>query len=94
MPDVVSELLLADAAVEKLGTRDISGSEVGQLPGNRHVIGPNPRGGEERRLLVGFADGGRALTLIVERTLDPTTWQVVTGWTATRRERKMLESGS
>ena len=94
MPDVVSELLITDIAAEKLGAREISEGEVGQLPSNRHVTGPNPRGGEERRLCVGLTDGGRALTLVVEQTLDPTTWQVVTGWTATRRERRMLESGS
>lgn len=94
MTDTVSELLMADAAVEKLGARSISEEEVGQLPSNHHVIGPNPRGGEERRLLVGRTHGGRALTLVVERTLDSTTWAVISGWTATRRERKMLESGS
>jgi len=42
-------------------------------------------------LLVGRTDGGRALTLVVERTLDPTTWVVITGWSSTDAERRILE---
>jgi hypothetical protein len=30
------------------------------------------------------------LTLVIERTLDPTTWLVVTGWSATAGERELL----
>jgi hypothetical protein len=44
----------------------------------------------KRRLLVGATDGGRVLTLVIERTTDPTTWLVVTGWSATAGERKLL----
>jgi hypothetical protein len=91
MADTIHDLLITETAAEKLGTRDISDREVDQLPRNQHVTGPNPRGSDERRLLVGRTDGGRALTLVIERTIDPTSWLVVTGWTATRRERKMLE---
>jgi hypothetical protein len=32
------------------------------------------------------------LTLVVERTNEPTTWLIVTGWVATDRERKMLNT--
>ena len=42
----------------------------------------NPRGGGEegeRILLVGRTNGGRVLTLVLERTLDPTSWLIVTG---------------
>jgi hypothetical protein len=42
----------------------------------------NPRsGGQEgdRLFLVGCTDGGRALTLVLERTVDPTSWLIVTG---------------
>ena len=91
MADVVHELLATAAAIEKLGKRGISDREVEQLPRNRHVIGRNPRGGD-RRLMVGRTDGGRALTLAIEATLEPTTWLVITGWEATDRERKMLVS--
>lgn len=41
---------------------------------------------------MGLTDGGRALTLVVERTIEPTSWLVVTGWTATKDERRMLGS--
>jgi len=42
--------------------------------------------------VIGRTDGGRAVTLVVERTPDPTTWVIVTGWSATDRERKILDS--
>jgi hypothetical protein len=41
--------------------------------------------------LIGHTDGGRALTLVVERTVDPTSWLLVTGWIATARERGIIE---
>jgi hypothetical protein len=41
-------------------------------------------------LLVGRTDGGRALTLVIERTVDPTSWLIVTGWIATERERRII----
>lgn len=88
--DVAHELLATTAAIEKLGGRGISDAEAAQLPRNRHVIGRNPRGGGDRRLLVGLTDGDRALTLVIEATIEPTSWLVITGWEATERERKML----
>ena len=42
-------------------------------------------------LLIGRTDGGRPLTLVIERTVDPTTWLVVTGWSSTEAERRILE---
>jgi hypothetical protein len=92
VPDVVHELLISEAATKKLGAREISEAEAEQLLRNINAIGPNPRGGEERRLLVGLTDGGRALTLVVERTLEPSTWLVITGWNSTKSQRTMLES--
>ena len=92
MLDVVHELVISETAAEKLGARDISEAETTQLLHNVNAIGPNPRGGKERRLLVGLTDGGRALTPVVERTLEPSTWLVITGWNATKTQRTMLES--
>jgi hypothetical protein len=94
MPDAVHELLAAEAALTKLGARNISAEEAGQLPRNRHVIVRNPHGGggpDKRRLMIGSTDGGRALTLVIERTIDPTTWLIVTGWSSTDAERNLLE---
>jgi hypothetical protein len=62
---------------------------------NRYVLVGNPRGGGEpdkRLLLIGRTDGGRPLTLVIERTADPTTWLVVTGWGSTQAERKIQEA--
>jgi hypothetical protein len=94
--DVIHELLATTAAADKLGARAISIDEAQQLIDNRYVIVRNPgrrrRRARElaRRLVIGRTDGGRALTLVVERTSDPGTWVIVTGWSATDRERKIL----
>jgi len=61
---------------------------------NRHVAVRNPRRDSEegkRLLLSGQTDGGRPLTIVIERTVDPTTWQLVTGWSSTEAERRILE---
>lgn len=89
----ISQLLATDIALDKLGARGISAGEVRQLIGNDHVVAGNPHGGgqsDTRRLLFGVTDGGRALTIVVERTVDPTTWLIVTGWNSTAVERNVL----
>jgi uncharacterized DUF497 family protein len=93
--DVVHQLLATDIALDKLGARGITAAEIEQLPRNRHVTVRNPRegdGGDKRLLLIGHTDGGRLLTLVIERTVEPTTWIVVTGWGSTEAERKILEA--
>ncbi len=93
MTDVVNELLATERAIDKLGARGISVDEAEQIPRNRHTMIRNPRDPEgpgKRQLLVGCTDGGRALTLVVERTIDPTTWLIVTGWSSTDSERNLL----
>jgi hypothetical protein len=30
------------------------------------------------------------LTLVIEQTIDPTTWLIVTGWDSSPRESKLL----
>jgi len=95
--DVIHELLATKSAVEKLGARGVSVDETQQILDNRYVILRNPgrrrRDAPQRarRLVVGQTAGGRTLTLVVERTLEPSTWLIVTGWDATDRERKMLD---
>jgi hypothetical protein len=81
MADAIHELLVTDVAAEKLGGRDISDKDVGQLLRNANVTVRNPSatGEAPRRLLIGRTDGGRALTLVVEQTIEPTSWLVVTG---------------
>jgi hypothetical protein len=93
--DAVHQLLASDAALDKLGVRGISAGEAEQLPRNQHHTVRNPREAGEpgkRRLLIGRTDGGRILTLVIERTVDPTTWLIVTGWESTEAERKILEA--
>jgi uncharacterized DUF497 family protein len=73
VPDAISELLLTEAAIEKLGARGISIEEIHQLVRNANVTVRNPRSDppDRRRLMIGRTDGGRVLTLVVERTSDP-----------------------
>jgi uncharacterized DUF497 family protein len=94
MPIKVLHLHARDGARMKLGARGISVDEARQLPRNLHDIRRNARGSRndrDRRLLIGETDGGRALTLVIERTHDPNSWLIVTGWTASPRERKVLD---
>jgi hypothetical protein len=91
MADVVHELLATEAALDKLGARSITAEEAGQLLRNVYTTVRNPQGGAaERRLLIGTTDGARALTLVIERTIEPTTWLIVTGWSSTEAERNLV----
>jgi hypothetical protein len=93
VPDTVHELLATEVAIDKLAARVIAADEAGQLPRNKHAIVRNPADGAQpgkRRLLIGHTDGGRVLTLVIEQTIDPTTWLIVTGWSATPAERNLL----
>lgn len=83
---------MIETAALKLAVREISAAEAEQLTDNRPLIAPNRgrRHRHARRLMIGRTDGGPVLTLVVERTLDPTTWLVVTGWNSSKRERTML----
>jgi uncharacterized DUF497 family protein len=90
VPDVFHELVATERALEKLGARNVSVDEVAQLRRNRYVIVRNPRAPGRRRFLIGSTDGGRVLTLVIEQTVDSTTWLIVTGWSATAAERRIL----
>jgi hypothetical protein len=90
--EAVRQLLATDVSLDKLGARGISAEEAEQLPRNRHVTVRNPHEPGKRLLLIGHTDGGRLLTLVLERTADPTTWLVVTGWSSTEGERKILKT--
>jgi len=89
MVDVVYELGFTGVSIEKLGRRGISPAEALQVPGNRYVILPNPPS-PSRRLLIGATNGGRTITLVVERTPEPADWLIVSGWDSPSHERKML----
>jgi uncharacterized DUF497 family protein len=93
MPIRVSHLDASDVARMKLGARGISVAEARQLPRNRYKTSPNrrePKRDGDRIMLIGKTDGGRVLTLVIERTEDPISWEIVTGWTASQFERKVL----
>ena len=91
---LLTELLLTEVALDKLGARNISAEEAEQLLRNAHIVVRNQRAPDpgSRRLLIGRTDGQRGLTLVIERTLEPTTWLGITGWESTDVERKLLPS--
>ncbi len=92
MSDEVIELLLTEAALDKLGARNISAEEASQLLRNAHVLVRKPRAPApgRRRLLIGRRDGWRCLTVVIEKTVEPTTWLGITGLESTEVERKLL----
>jgi hypothetical protein len=97
MRDAVRELLHTDAAAEKLDRRGISIWEACQLLKNRHMVLRNPHQPSSpepqratRRLMLGRTNAGRVLTLVIERTADPSDWLIVTGWDSANHERRML----
>jgi hypothetical protein len=98
VPDAVHELLATEVALDKLAARGIAREEVEQLLRHRYVLVANLRGDplrpqrRNRRILIGTTYGGRVLTLVIEATLDPTTWLLVTGWESTAAERTMMKS--
>jgi uncharacterized DUF497 family protein len=90
----VHELVATRAAIDKLGARGISTKEAEQLPRNHHVTTRNIREtpiGAKRHMLIGRTNGGRRLTLVIERTFDPSIWLIITGWPATANERTILK---
>jgi len=95
----ISRIRATEVALGKLGERGISEEEAEQVLNNVLVIVRNLRGRaprrqpSERRALIGRTDGGRTLTLVIEETIEPTSWLVVTGWTATEHERRILDRG-
>ena len=97
MARTISQLRATEAALGKLGARDISEEEAQQVLDNAYKVAKNLHGRagrrqpSARRTLIGRTDGGRALTLVIEETLDPGSWLIITGWTATARERKILK---
>jgi len=97
MPDIVRELFFTEVVIEKLGRRSISAIEARQLLVHHHVVLRNRPGNEAkgpvggRKLIIGRTSGGRYLTLVVEPTVDPTDWLVVTGWDSANHERRMVE---
>jgi uncharacterized DUF497 family protein len=97
VPDAISQLLATRAALEKLGARRISVAEAEQTIWNRHAIVKNRRGTSERRqpqtrrLLIGSSNANRILTLVIEETVEPTTWLLITGWDSTPAERRIVE---
>lgn len=94
MPEELAELLLTEAAIDKLAARGITTEDAHQLSRNDHELVRNPRSTNpgSRRLLIGRTNGRRTITLVVEQTVDPTTWLIVTGWDSSPIERKLLES--
>jgi hypothetical protein len=88
MPDAIAELLITEAAIDKLGALGITTQDAHRIPRNAYIVVRNPHkttSPAKRRLFIGRIDGGRAPTLVIEETVDPTSWLIVTGWDSSPR---------
>jgi uncharacterized DUF497 family protein len=72
MPDAIIELLVTEVTIDKLGARGITTHDARRILRNAHVVTRNPNNTSpgRRRLLIGRADGGRALTLVIEQDAE------------------------
>jgi hypothetical protein len=83
---LVLRLRFEDPVRDKLGRRDISLDHASQVVLNAPVVIANPRGrAPGSRFMIGPDDGGRILTLVIEPLSDE-TWNVRTGWPASRAQ--------
>ena len=82
-------MVLSSRGAAKLGRRGIAPREVIQLQANGAVTKRNPRPrAPGSRLLIGPTDGGRLLTVVVERDqTDEAIWHIRTGWESSRAEQ-------
>jgi hypothetical protein len=86
---LVVKLLIDPRAATKLARRGIDPKEVGQLPGNgaRGARNPRPRK-PGSRFLIGPTNGGRMLTVVIEREpADGGIWHVRTAWESSAAEQ-------
>lgn len=67
--------------------------EVDQLLSNEHVVVPNRKGRGSRQLLIGRTDGGKAITVVIQKTRLVGTYRPVTAWPSTAFEVSVLERG-
>lgn len=79
-----------DENTEHIGRHGITPEEIEQITGNAYVTARNARGPENRILMIGQTDGGRALTIVLEATRDDVVWRPITGWDSTLEEHQLL----
>jgi uncharacterized DUF497 family protein len=65
--------------------------EVDQILGNDHVVVPNRNRRRRRLFVIGTTDGGRVVTVAIERTRVRGTYRPITAWPSTGPERAKLE---
>lgn len=80
----VNALCFSAHTVDKCAAHGTTMAEVEQVARNGPVLVANPRPRVEgSRLMIGPTDGGRLVTVVIDPTLDLTTWEVRTAWPAT-----------
>ncbi|HEX7292514.1 MAG TPA: hypothetical protein VF250_15450 [Conexibacter sp.] len=88
---VVADLIFDDHNEREMARHGVVRYEVEQIPGNRYVVVPNPRGERGSILLVGETDGGRLLTVPLAPTDDPAAWRPATAFDASRHQRWLFD---
>lgn len=91
-PDVLS-FEWDEPNAEHIAEHGITDLEVDQLLSNAHLIVPK-RKRSRRMLLIGRTNGGRVLTVVIERTRHSGTWRPITAWNAASHELKALKEAT
>jgi hypothetical protein len=86
----VSVLMLDQNNLAEMARHAVSAAEVVQVISNRHISAKNRRGEKGSILLIGETDGGRALTIPLAPTDDPTTWRPATAFPASRHQQTIF----
>jgi uncharacterized DUF497 family protein len=79
-----------DENAEHIARHGITPEEIEQITGNAYVTARNAGVPENRILMIGQTDGGRALTIVLEATRDDVVWRPITGWDSTQEEHQLL----
>jgi hypothetical protein len=85
----IARMILSSHVAAKLSRRGIAPKEVVQLRANGAVTTRNPRPrAPGSRLLIGPTDGGRLLTVVIERDqTDEAIWHIRTAWESSGAEQ-------
>jgi hypothetical protein len=65
--------------------------EVDQLLSNQHVVVPNRRRRSQRKFLIGRTDGGKPVTVVIQKTRVAGTYRPITAWPCRDAEVAVLE---
>jgi hypothetical protein len=85
---LIQEFEVDDANLLHLAERGIGLADLDAMLGSRMTAVRNKRSGSGAYKLIGRAQGGRLLTIVVSETSTVGCWRPITGWESTNAEQK------